>query len=101
MEAKGASFPGPHVCGPGSVPPSAGGGLAPLFTRVHAAVWLGFSNARREPGQQILEGAWDASLHVKTLWWREVAHSSLRGSLGEGDWGPIQGAGDFPRAPPR
>lgn len=48
-----------------------------------------------------LGGARDAPLPVKTLWWQEVAHSSLRCSLGEGDWGPIQGADDFPRAPPR
>ena len=80
--------------------PRAGGGLAPSFTRVHTAVWLGFSNARREPWQQLLEGARDAPLPVKTLWWQEVAHSSLRCSLGEGDWGPIQGADDFHRAPP-
>ena len=72
-----------------------------MFTRVHMAVWLGFSNARREPWQQLLEGAQDAPLPVKTLWWQEVAHSSLRCSLCEGDWGPIQGADEFPRAPPR
>lgn len=30
-----------------------------------------------------------------------VARGCPQLSKGEGDWGPIQGAGDFPRAPPR